>query len=54
VKKRNNDILEEKKSKALWRLEKIDLRASASGTIPKDRGSNARSQLSLDAERGHR
>lgn len=28
VKRRNVDILEEKKSKAIWRLEKIDLKNS--------------------------
>jgi hypothetical protein len=49
VKKRNNDILEEKKNKTLWRLEKIDLKNSPNRSSDKFRSVDAREVQSLRA-----
>lgn len=49
VKKRNNDYIEDKKSKTIWKLEKIELR----GSIMKERGGNGgRASVMSDFERG--
>lgn len=49
VKKRNNDILEERKQKTLWRLEKLELKNSPNRLSDKYRSADGREIHSLRA-----